>query len=138
MWCQWVKSYLLKNRSFWSVKTLSDPSWVWRKILGLRSELIQHIGYKVGNERNTFLWFDNWHPLGPLKQRFGDRVIYDSGSQDQAKVESIIDDWRWRWPAYQTWELNEIKANVQGNPDNFEDKVIWLNSFDGCFSIQSA
>ncbi|XP_028080203.1 uncharacterized protein LOC114281810 [Camellia sinensis] len=27
MWCQWVKSYLLKGRSFWSVKTPSDPSW---------------------------------------------------------------------------------------------------------------
>lgn len=26
MWCQWIKSYLLKKRSFWSVKIPSDPS----------------------------------------------------------------------------------------------------------------
>lgn len=38
----------------------------------------------------------------------------------------------------QTWELDDIKANVQGNPTNMEDKAIWLASSDGCFSIQSA
>ena len=39
MWCQWVKSYLLRNRSFWDVKILSDPSWVWRKLLSLRNRV---------------------------------------------------------------------------------------------------
>ena len=35
MWCQWVKSYLLRSKSFWDVKIPSDLSWVWRKILYL-------------------------------------------------------------------------------------------------------
>ncbi|XP_028073502.1 uncharacterized protein LOC114275708 [Camellia sinensis] len=32
MWCQWVKSYLLKGKSFWKVSVPSDPSWVWDAI----------------------------------------------------------------------------------------------------------
>lgn len=41
---------------------------------------------------NTFLWFDNWHPWGPLLEKFNDRLIYDSGSHSKAKVSSIISD----------------------------------------------
>ena len=27
MWCQWVKSYLLKGKSFWTIKMPNSPSW---------------------------------------------------------------------------------------------------------------
>ncbi|XP_028073921.1 uncharacterized protein LOC114276326 [Camellia sinensis] len=56
MWCQWVRSYLLKGRSFWSVKIPSDPSWVWRKILSLRHLIYPLIKFKIGNGENVFLW----------------------------------------------------------------------------------
>ncbi|KAL7173519.1 hypothetical protein ACSBR2_032891 [Camellia fascicularis] len=48
---------------------------LWTKIRG-----------KIGDGKRTFLWFDHWHPLGPLHRKFGDRVIYDSGIQAQAKL----------------------------------------------------
>ncbi|XP_028086247.1 uncharacterized protein LOC114287169 [Camellia sinensis] len=49
MWCQWAKSYLLKGISFWCLKVPSDPSWVWRKLLDLRSIIAPLIKYNVGN-----------------------------------------------------------------------------------------
>ena len=49
MWCQWVKSYLMKGNSFWSVKTPSNSSWVWRKILSLRDLVRPLLKHVVGN-----------------------------------------------------------------------------------------
>ncbi|KAL7265453.1 hypothetical protein ACSBR1_003264 [Camellia fascicularis] len=139
MWCQWVKSYLLKGRSFWCLKVRYDPSWVWRKLLDL-SIIAPLIKYNVGNRKATFLWFDNWLPLGPFFNRFGDRVISDSGIQKFAKVESVIYGSRWKWPVCRNWELNEIKAAVLADmkPSLVNDKVVWLPSSDGQFFIKSA
>lgn len=98
MWCQWVKSYLLRGNSFWAVKVLSDPSWVWRKLLSLRESLFPLIKCKIGNGSDTFLWHDNWHPLGSLWARYGNRLLYDIALNGQAKVASIVGNRGWCWP----------------------------------------
>ena len=49
MWCQWVKSYLLRRKGFWEVKMPSNPSWVWRKLLNLRPIVRPHIKVIIGN-----------------------------------------------------------------------------------------
>ena len=37
LWGRWIKTYLLKGRSFWQVKvTTQSGSWMWRKLLKLR------------------------------------------------------------------------------------------------------
>lgn len=56
MWCQWVKSYLLKHKSFWEVKMQSSPSWVWRKLLNPRPFVLPHIKSTIGNGRATSLF----------------------------------------------------------------------------------
>ncbi|XP_028066993.1 uncharacterized protein LOC114269841 [Camellia sinensis] len=111
-----------------------------RKLLDLRSIIAPLIKYNVGNGKATFLWFDNWLPLGPVFNRFGERVIFDSGIQKFAKVESVIYGTRWKWPVCRTWELNKIKVVVPADmkPSLVNDKVVWLPSSDGKFSIKSA
>jgi hypothetical protein len=109
MWCQWVKSYLLKGKSFWEVKMPSSPSWVWRKLLNLRPIVQPHIKIVIGNGKATSLWFDNWHPLGLLVRKFGPRVIYDSGLTKDATVDAIIRGSNWGLPITQTLEINEIR-----------------------------
>lgn len=65
MWCQWVKSYLLKGKSFWRIKMPSDPSWVWRKLLSLRPIIFPLIKFKIGNGMSAFLWFaSSWVFVG--------------------------------------------------------------------------
>lgn len=39
IWSSWVRSYLIKDRNFWSLRPTGDCSWTWRKILNLRSRV---------------------------------------------------------------------------------------------------
>lgn len=141
MWCQWVKSYLLKGKSFWKVKVPNDPSWVWRKLLSLRKWVSPLIKHKIGCGDATFLWYDNWHPLGPLWNKFGDRIIYDSALNSETKVSKIIDGSSWKWPTPNSWEIQELISStpVCFNPNpSSTDKALWNLTTDGKFSIQSA
>ncbi|XP_028119111.1 uncharacterized protein LOC114316615 [Camellia sinensis] len=141
MWCQWVKSYLLKGKSFWIVKVPNDPSWVWRKLLSLRKWVSPLIKHKIGCGDTTFLWFDNWHPIGPLWNKFGDRIIYDSALNSDTKVSKIIDGSSWKWPFPNSWEIQELISSTlvcfHPNPSS-TDQAIWNLTTDGKFSIQSA
>lgn len=140
MWCQWVKSYLLKSKSFWKVKIPSSPSWTWRKLLQLRPLIHPFILYEIGDGSSTFLWHDNWHPLGPLVARFGNRIIYDSGLSDDAKVSTILSrSNHWKFPISQTWELNDIRANLPAitHPPLSKDSCRWTLSNNGLFTVSS-
>lgn len=139
MWCQWVKSYLLKRKSFWEIKMPSNPSWVWRKMLNLRTIVHPHIKTIIGNGLTASLWFDNWHPLGPLAERFGSRVIYDSGLPSDSTVSTIIRNFQWALPITQTLELNEIRANMSSlaEPNRANDSHKWMLTSNGQFSIAS-
>lgn len=46
--------------------------------------------YIIGNGQNTNAWLDNWHPLGPLYNVFGEEAVYNLGRSLLAKVSSII------------------------------------------------
>ena len=102
MWCQWVKSYLLKDRSFWSVGIPGDSSWIWRKMLGLRSSIQNYIRIVIGDGESTYLWHDYWSPLGSLFSRFGHRIMLDSGIPPNSKVSSIVNGDRWSPPVSNT------------------------------------
>ncbi|KAL7229757.1 hypothetical protein ACSBR2_008296 [Camellia fascicularis] len=141
MWCQWVKSYLLKGKSFRKVKVPNDPSWVWRKLLSLRDWVSPLIKHKIGCGDATFLWYDNWHPLGPLWNKFRDRIIYDSALNSETKVSQIIDGSFWKWPIPNSWEIQELISSTpvgcKPNPSS-SDTALWKLTTDGQFSIQSA
>ncbi|XP_028064890.1 uncharacterized protein LOC114267988 [Camellia sinensis] len=141
MWCQWVKSYLIKGKCFWKIKTPSDPSWVWRKILSLRSVIYPLIRHRIGNGQNTFLWYDNWHHLGPHWDRYGDRIIYDSSLNGDSKFSQIIIGGSWKWPFPNSWDLRELTSQTPNNclPNSLAvDKAIWFLNSDGVFTIKSA
>ena len=44
----------------------------------------------------TFLWFDNWHPLGPIVQKYSSRIRYDAAIPVYAKVNTIIAEKGWK------------------------------------------
>jgi hypothetical protein len=140
MWCQWVKSYLLKGKSFWEVKVPSDPSWVWRKLLALRPIVHPLLKISIGNGKSTSLWFDNWHPLGSLADKYGTSVFYDSGLPRDSKVAAVIKGSHWAFPITQTLELMEIKAQLPLLPSPIgdkEDHPKWTLTTNGEFTISS-
>ncbi|GAV83752.1 hypothetical protein CFOL_v3_27198, partial [Cephalotus follicularis] len=54
-------------------------SWSWRNVLNSRKLLANKLHYEVGNEQSFSLWFDPWLSGVSIVDRFGDRVIQDSG-----------------------------------------------------------
>lgn len=74
---KWIDTYIIKDHSLWYMALPHDPSWTSRKILKLRNVCQGFIKYEIGNDVSTFLWVDNWHPLGSLYKHYGDRVIYN-------------------------------------------------------------
>ncbi|XP_028118147.1 uncharacterized protein LOC114315744 [Camellia sinensis] len=129
MWCQWVKSYLLKGKSFWKVPVPSDPSWVWRKILSLRKSIFPLIVHKIGNGNATFLWYDNWHPVGSIWDKFGNRIIYDSGLSREAKVSNIVNGDSWHW---------EMRQLISLTPPSFKPRsYVKLISLSYKYSVNS-
>jgi hypothetical protein len=49
------------------------------KILKLRALAKDFIRFKVGDGSRVFIWLDHWHPAGYLLDKFGYRIVYDSG-----------------------------------------------------------
>lgn len=97
--------------------------------------------FRIGNGRLASLWFDNWHPLGPLEKIFGERIIHDSRLSKQAKVAEIVEGDNWRWPSARSPTLFEL---MQGTLDTFrvdstrEDVLRWVENVHGVFSVRSA
>lgn len=52
----------------------------------IRDELRGKIKIVIGNGRSTSLWHDNWHAAGPLMEKYGNHIAYDSGLGANAKV----------------------------------------------------
>ncbi|KAI8543394.1 hypothetical protein RHMOL_Rhmol08G0214000 [Rhododendron molle] len=79
LWINWVHTYVIKDQSVWQVKIPHEASWTIRKIFKLRANVQPWIKCVIGDGKATFLWFDNWHSLGPLYQRFGESVVFNLG-----------------------------------------------------------
>ena len=112
-------------------------SWYWRKLLKLRHLARNMIQNKIGNGCNTSLWYDNWHPKGPLLEKYGSRVIYDAALPKDAKVAMVIQDEDWSWPITNTLELMEIRRELTQlpKPSRSSDVVIWSPSPNGKFNL---
>ncbi|KAI7996666.1 hypothetical protein LOK49_LG10G01365, partial [Camellia lanceoleosa] len=52
------------------------------------------------------LWFDNWHPLGSIWDKYGARIVYDSALSLDAKGKINVD-----WPSLPWHDLVQLIAN---------------------------
>ena len=140
-WAICARANLLRGRSIWEIQVPTNCSWIWRKLLKLRSLFRPYIRYIVGNGQLTWLWFDFWLPMGPIIPTLGERVIYDSGLQRQTKVTPIIHEGGWRWPLANSSELLTLKEAIpQGMVPilDTEDTVTWALSSTGKYTMGSA
>ncbi|KAK0571729.1 hypothetical protein LWI29_020657 [Acer saccharum] len=140
LWSFWIKAYHLKGSNLWEAKAPYTCSWNWRKLLHLRPivrPLIQHF---IDNGSSTSLWFDNWHPDGPLLLKWSPRVVYDSSLPINAAVNAIVLGDSWRWPAAMSIDLVEIRSRMPTyNPNSkLGDSIRWLPFSNGIYSASSA
>ncbi|XP_058189336.1 uncharacterized protein LOC131306921 [Rhododendron vialii] len=104
----WNKASMLRH--LWALCKKEDILWLF----GLRRVGLQYIKAQIGNGKNTFLWLDNWHNLGPLLLKYGDGVTTN------LEISLLI-----------------LDPNLLPHPAN-EDSVIWTLSPLGCYSAKSA
>ena len=64
-------------------------------MLNMRVKVKQMVKHVIGE---TYLWQENWHPLGPIYKTMGCNPIYDSGLGKDALVCDIIVQGSWQWP----------------------------------------
>ncbi|KAL6205027.1 hypothetical protein ACLB2K_022292 [Fragaria x ananassa] len=129
-WTDWVKVYLLKGNSFWNAPLPSICSWNWRKLLKIRELCCSFFVNIIGDGRATSLWFDNWHPLGPLTLRWSSNIIGKSGLSKSAMVSDVICNNLWRFPSLSR-ELLEIRVFLTHIIPNSEvsDVVRWTLAY---------
>lgn len=88
------------------------------------------IWFKLGDGSQIFLWFDHWHPIRCLIDKFGFRAIYDAGSCLGARLSSTIRNGDRFWPCARSDSIVEIKINLPEIEIEGIDLHIW-NSWSG-------
>lgn len=74
------------------------------------------------------MWFDKWHPNGPLSKLIDHRMIYLAGLDINAKICDMINDNSWCWPIDWEGDLDSvIDVPVPHLINDLEDKIVWCN-----------
>ncbi|GAB2243405.1 hypothetical protein Droror1_Dr00020180, partial [Drosera rotundifolia] len=71
VWSRWVRTYLLRGRSFWSVSVPHRCTWIWRKLLSMRHLVRDLTAWRMGDGSRISLWYDSWLPTGPSLRLLG-------------------------------------------------------------------
>lgn len=98
LWVKWVNTERLKGRNFWDYPVYKDTCCGWRKIVKSKVITREHIVSRLGDGASTSIWYDNWHPIGPLCNFISRRNIYEAGLGFDCKVSSMVDNGMWLWP----------------------------------------
>lgn len=72
IWVAWMRSKYLSHAPFWSLNEKNyGYSWMFRRLLKLRSKALHFLKIHVGNGDSTFFWWDPWTSFGMLYTFFG-------------------------------------------------------------------
>ncbi|XP_058222933.1 uncharacterized protein LOC131332653 [Rhododendron vialii] len=121
------------------MKVPYDCSWTVRKILKLRGLGQNFVKHHIGNGLGTSLWYDNWHPWGPLYKILDDRTVSRLGTAASATVSSVISNGIWHWPRPRNNLIHQIQMAIPGNlvPQiEMEDEVRWHISPNGQYTTK--
>lgn len=119
LWASWVQKTVLKTKNFWAIDIPSDCSWIWKKLLRLRTKAKRWISYRLGSGASVSLWYDPWWNHHSLACNDKDRIILSSGLSPTATVHDIIDTGQWVLPRP---NLNHHHVSP--------GLLTWLNTFD--------
>lgn len=131
--------YIIKSRSFWTLKAQSYSSWSWKKLLKLREIFRSMLKFRVGNGKRVFLWNDNWHFVGPLMEAYPQRLVIETGLPSASKLSAVIKEGDWNWPASRSSDMTEIQIALcrQIFPSSLDNEVLWIPSKDGKFQVSA-
>ncbi|KAK1378435.1 hypothetical protein POM88_025179 [Heracleum sosnowskyi] len=96
-----------------------DCSWIWKRVLKLRSMSRQFIIFKLGNGHGISLSFDPWRRDNCLVNHKSDSIISQAGSTPNATVNALIYGGSCQLPTPNP-RLHHLHHNFSN----------WLNMFD--------
>lgn len=108
LWIAWVRTVLLKDKSFWLIRLAANSSWNWRTLLQLRPAVKPHIKYNIGNGNKILFWLDDWHPKGQLLSAYSLSAVLNSNIPLYATLFLVIKDSCWVWPSARSSEMLDI------------------------------
>jgi hypothetical protein len=79
------------------------------------------------------MWLDNWHPCGPLLEKYGFRIIYDSQSRIDTKLASVLRNEDWHWKPARSEALVDIQSRLSKGHLGAFDKSIWTIARKGIY-----
>nr|GEX16431.1 hypothetical protein [Tanacetum cinerariifolium] len=127
LWVKCVNSYRLKGKCVWTLSVSDNTAWCWRHILKLRDKIRDYVGFKVGNGKSCFIWFDKWQSNGPLCMLITHNLLYSRGFDVTDKVVDKIQNNMWTCPRDWTKRFKDVLDVPVPVLNEFEDKTIWFN-----------
>lgn len=136
LWSKWVHINYLKGSSLWAFREPQDCSWAIRKLLQLRDKLKKAIKVKIGDGRETSLFYDWW--CGE------DRIADMEGMNTAIHWEKLrVGEWReneaWKIPSSFRRRWPSIAKLIEDQQIyNCSDRVIWSHTESGLYTVASA
>ncbi|GFZ12238.1 translation elongation factor EF1A/initiation factor IF2gamma family protein [Actinidia rufa] len=99
-----------------------------------------YIKRTIGDGPDTFLWLDNWHPVGSILKAKGEKVMSAAALGLHFRVSYIFVGNRWRWPCTESLELMKLQRDLSEiicPRQGVKDEVAWILSQKRSFTNQS-
>ncbi|GJV39213.1 RNA-directed DNA polymerase, eukaryota, reverse transcriptase zinc-binding domain protein [Tanacetum coccineum] len=64
----------------------------WKNLIKIRDTVKSKIIHVLGNGMNTSMWYDKWHPQGPLCALICRRARYEAGLSESINVSDMVED----------------------------------------------
>lgn len=129
LWVGWVRQNLWTNGTFWDIRESTKGSWVWRKLLRLRSLASQFLRVRVNDGESTLFWSDYWHPMGRLIDIVGENGPQRLGVGRYATVAAAANEAGWQFRRCRDHSLQQVIAStstvVAPVAGSGEDGAVW-------------
>ncbi|XP_024981684.1 uncharacterized protein LOC112518276 [Cynara cardunculus var. scolymus] len=125
LWVSWIYGQYLRSSHFWMVRKSSYWSWVFRKLLDLRSQLRRFMFSQIGDGRATNAWEDNWLSCGRLSAFISYQIVHSCGFSTSTTVRDLLLNWNGIWPDDWSSRFAELSSPLPLLNDFVRDKVLW-------------
>lgn len=138
MWAQALKSKYFASSSFLRCTRKKNASRTWISILHSQKLILNSLCYGVGKGNRISIWEDLWVPYNPnFKPLPTGEVRYECGlveflrhSNSEWNLEKLHN-------LFDSITMDNINRIPTTN-NNLEDKLVWLGTKNGSFSVKSA